>query len=97
MPEKTFYDEMIECLRLTRRNSPTVTISNEVLQEFMTDMPRKKQMKPASVPPAAPVSAAQLRTPPVQIRQELSPAAVSSMNWDELSAAVAGCRACRLC
>ena len=100
MPEKTFYDEMIECLRLSRRNSPAVTISSSVLQEFMTDMPRKKRMTPKPVPaPSVPASvpAAPLRTPPVRTEKEPPAAAVSAMNWDDLAAAVAGCRACRLC
>ena len=53
MAEKTFYDEIIECLRLTRRNTPAVSVSDEVLKEFMTDVP----VRPEPVPEPAPVPA----------------------------------------
>ena len=105
MPEKNFYDEIVDCLRLTRRQHPTVTVSESVLAEFMTDQPRKKSqpLSPASAP-AVPVSAA---VPPADAMPEevrtgsaagsVSAAEVASMDWDELAAAVARCRACRLC
>ena len=98
MPEKTFYDEIVECLRLTRRNTPAVPVSPEVLAEFMTDMPKKKKPLPPAVP--VPPRAA---PPPAAAPQFVSPppacpsANVAAMDWDELEAAVMQCRACRLC
>ena len=50
MAEKTFYDEIVECLRLTRRNTPAVSVSDEVLKEFMTDMPVRPQAIPEQTP-----------------------------------------------
>ena len=46
MAEKTFYDEIVECLRLTRRNTPAVSVSDEVLKEFMTDVPVRRESVP---------------------------------------------------
>lgn len=110
MPEKTFYDEMTECLRQIRRSSPTVTVSENVMTEFMTDLPRKKNNPPAepavqqriSEPVSRPAA-----TNPVPIPSESSdslrmgsscPAPeTAAMGWEELSAAVADCHACRLC
>lgn len=109
MPEKTFYDEIVECLRLTRRNTPAVSISEEVMKEFMTDMPRRMPAEPEmEIPSAEPVIPPEPVVTPVKPGPAPSPAGVSSnhgfsaeqiarMNWDELSAAVAGCRACKLC
>ncbi len=93
MPEKTFYDEIVECLRLTRRNTPAVTVSEDVLKDFMTDLPRK----PAAAlrPEADPFAPSPVRTPPPaarpvpQVSPAADPAKVAAMNWDELAAAVA--------
>ena len=93
MPEKTFYDEMIECLRLTRRNTPAVTVSEPVLKEFMTDMPRKKPELPVSMP-VPEFSAPAPVDPP---SSTLSASQIARMDWNELQTAVARCRACRLC
>jgi len=99
MPEKTFYDEIVECLRLTRRNTPAVPVSSEVLTEFMTDMPKKKK---DPVPAAAPVlrSAAPAPAPKTQSVSP-SPAGpaknIAAMDWNGLEAAVMQCRGCRLC
>ena len=104
MAEKTFYDEIVECLRLTRRNTPAVPVSDEVLKEFMTDVPVRPQVRqepapaPAvektfaraeAVPRAAPV--------PPACNAGVSASEVAGMGWDDLAAAVARCRACRLC
>ena len=108
MPEKTFYDEIVECLRLTRRNTPAVPVSEEVMKEFMTDMPRRPSAEPempeTSYIPPAPVSPADQVNPepaasPAGMSSSggFSAAEIAGMNWDELSAAVAGCRACKLC
>ena len=72
MAEKTFYDEMVECLRLVRRNSPSVSVSGEVLAEFMTDIPRRKK-SPAE---AEPVERYAVRTPPPAVETN----AVSTWN-----------------
>ena len=103
MAEKTFYDEMVECLRLVRRNSPSVPVSDEVLTEFMTDIPRREKIPvepPLPPDPAAlPVPAQEIQPPaPADIQTAPSPAAeVAAMDWSQLEAAVAQCRACRLC
>ena len=95
MPEKTFYDEMIECLRLTRRNTPAVTVSDAVLKEFMTDIPRKKpEPPPVNIP--VPESSVPAKEADPQ-SSTLSAAQIAGMDWNELEAAVARCRACRLC
>ena len=67
MAEKTFYDEMVECLRLTRRNTPAVTVSEAVMKDFMTDMPRRKkaESRPAA-PPTGPVAVQVPAEAPVQ-------------------------------
>ena len=108
MPEKTFYDEIVECLRLTRRSTPAVTVSEEVMKEFMTDMPRRPSAEPeipetayippAPVSPAAPSDPAPAAPPAgMSSPRGFSAAEIAGMNWDELSAAVAGCRGCKLC
>ena len=107
MPEKTFYDEIVECLRLTRRSTPAVSISEEVMKEFMTDMPRpsaEPEMPETSYIPPSPVSPADQVNPrpapapaPVSSNHGFSAEQIAQMDWDELSAAVAGCRACKLC
>ena len=101
MAEKTFYDEIVECLRLTRRNTPAVSVSDEVLKEFMTDVPVRPEPVPEQVPtPAESVmDAAPMPSVPVQPAPlpSVSAAEVAVMGWDDLAAAVAGCRACRLC
>lgn len=99
MPEKTFYDEIVECLRQTRRNTPSVPVSGEVMAEFMTDMPKKERKIPSPEPgtgthspvpsPAEPRAAA---SAPAGIAGK-----IDSMGWDELTATVSQCRACRLC
>ena len=99
MAEKTFYDEMVECLRLTRRNTPAVSVSDEVLKEFMTDVPVRREPAPPPVPEetftaAPPVQTVSPAPAPVPAA---SAAEIASMGWDELAAAVARCRACRLC
>ena len=98
MPEKTFYDEMMECLRQVRRVSPMITVSGEVMREFMTDLPEKRK----AAPPASSVSVPVHAPPQVPAADRNSQAGsqkppAASMNWDELAAAVAECRACRLC
>jgi len=104
MAEKTFYDEIVECLRLTRRNTPAVPVSDEVLKEFMTDVP----VHPQAVPEPAPAPAPERTFAPADFVQNSAsvrptaesaiPAAeVAAMGWDDLAAAVARCRACRLC
>ena len=99
MAEKTFYDEIVECLRLTRRNTPAVSVSDEVLKEFMTDMPVRPQAIPEQtpVPEASFTDAAPIQTVPPPGAPPVSSAEVASMGWDDLAAAVARCRACRLC
>ena len=97
MAEKNFYDEIVDCLLLTRRNTPAVTVSDEVMKEFMTDMPPRKK------PDSAETAASRVPLPPV--RQTPAPSAppagfsagTATMGWDELEAAVSRCRACRLC
>ena len=106
MPEKTFYDEIVECLRLTRRSTPAVSVSEKVLKEFMTDMPRPVPAEaeiPSTpcIPTPSPVNPVNPK-PAVQAAETssgraFSAAEIAGMNWDELSAAVAGCRACKLC
>ena len=99
MAEKTFYDEIVECLRLTRRNTPAVPVSDEVLKEFMTDVP----VRPHEMPEPAPAPAPEKTFVPVDFVQNAAPvrpvsaADVAGMGWDDLAAAVARCRACRLC
>ena len=99
MAEKTFYDEIVECLRLTRRNTPAVPVSDEVLKEFMTDVP----VRPQEMPEPAPAPAPEKTFVPVDFVQNAAPvrpvsaADVAGMGWDDLAAAVARCRACRLC
>lgn len=106
MPEKTFYDEIVECLRLTRRSTPAVSVSEKVLKEFMTDMPRPVPAEaetpstpfipsPSPVNPIDPEPAGQAAR--TSSGRAFSAAEIAGMNWDELSAAVAGCRACKLC
>ena len=106
MPEKTFYDEIVECLRLTRRSTPAVSVSEEVIKEFMTDMPRpvpaEQEMPPTpSIPPARAVNPVDRgfaeKVPAVSSPRGFSAAEIAGMNWDELSAAVAGCHGCKLC
>lgn len=105
MPEKTFYDEIVECLRLTRRSTPAVSVSEEVIKEFMTDMPRPVPAGPeipppacTPPPPAAPVASAPAgKAPAVSSPRGFTAAEIAGMNWDELSAAVAGCHGCKLC
>jgi len=102
MAEKNFYDEIVDCLRLTRRQNPSVTVSESVLAEFMTDLPRRN-LPPASAPRvsvSAPVSSAGRMAGKIQSEPAAGPVPsdeVASMGWDELAAAVAHCRACRLC
>ena len=105
MAEKTFYDEMVECLRLVRRNSPSVSVSGEVLAEFMADIPRREK-PPAEAPfepgpdraaPPAPAQEMQV-SPPMDVPTPPPSAEdIASMDWPQLEAAVAKCRACRLC
>ena len=104
MPDKTFYDEMVECLRLTRRNTPAVTVSESVLKEFMTDFPRKPAEAVRAENPALSASEAvripppARKTPPQPVPAAgISPEKVAAMNWDELAAAVASCQGCGLC
>ena len=99
MAEKTFYDEIVECLRLTRRNTPAVSVSDEVLKEFMTDMPVRPQVipEPAPVPEASFTDAVPVQTVAPAGAPTVSSAEVAAMGWDDLAAAVARCRACRLC
>ena len=97
MAEKTFYDEIVECLRLTRRNTPAVSVSDEVLKEFMTDVPVRPEPvpEPAPVPAESVMDAAPILSAPAA--PAVSASEVAAMGWDDLAAAVAGCRACRLC
>jgi len=97
MAEKTFYDEIVECLRLTRRNTPAVSVSDEVLKEFMTDVPVRPEpvSEPAPVPAESVMDAAPMPSAPAA--PAVSASDVAAMGWDDLAAAVAGCRACRLC
>ena len=97
MAEKTFYDEIVECLRLTRRNTPAVSVSDEVLKEFMTDVPVRPEpvSEPAPVPAESVMTAAPMPSTPAE--PAVSSSDVAAMGWDDLAAAVAGCRACRLC
>ncbi len=102
MPDKNFYDEIVECLRLTRRNTPAVSVSESVLKEFMTDLPPKQAepVRPADpfvpeIEPAAPV--AKVTPPPPAPVPGIDPEKVAAMNWDELAAAVASCHGCGLC
>ena len=106
MAEKTFYDEIVECLRLTRRNTPAVPVSDEVLKEFMTDVPVRPEVRPEPVPPSVPVPEqpavqAESIPAPSPVRQPVRPsvtaAEVAAMGWEDLAAAVARCQACRLC
>ena len=96
MAEKNFYDEIVDCLRLTRRQDPTVTVSESVLAEFMTDRPRKNDPPPAPFSPAAAMPE-NVRSVPAAEPAPVPAAEVASMGWDDLAAAVARCRACRLC
>ena len=95
MAEKTFYDEIVECLRLTRRNTPAVSVSDEVLKEFMTDVPVRRESVPEPVQMESMMTAAPI--PPAPVTPAVSASEVASMGWEDLAAAVAGCRACRLC
>jgi len=97
MAEKTFYDEIVECLRLTRRNTPAVSVSDEVLKEFMTDVPVRREAVPEPVPAPSESVRAAVPIPPAPVIPAVSASEVASMGWDDLAAAVAGCRACRLC
>ena len=106
MPEKTFYDEIVDCLRLTRRSTPSVSVSEEVMKEFMTDLPRRMPSGPEiaskpDIPPAFPENPVKPgpagSSAGVSQAKGFSAAEIAEMNWEELSAAVAGCRACKLC
>lgn len=113
MAEKTFYDEIVECLNIQRKQLSGVTISEEVLKEFFRDMPRQQTARrqetvqpipPAISAPAVHQQTTQYQTPPPAVhippQQEIcgaSPDEISRMNWDELAAAVAACRNCQLC
>lgn len=107
MAEKNFFDEIVECLRNTRKTSPAVPVSEAVLKEFMTDLPHRQPHPAPPAPPSAPQTTA-IRTPvPEMVRETpppatasvpaLSPAQIMQMDWQELAAAVADCHACRLC
>lgn len=112
MAEKNFFDEIVECLRNTRRTSPSVSVSETVLKEFMTDLPRRQPSRESGTPPppvpqesagrtpvheTAPGMAHGTTTPAEEAVPALTPAQIMQMDWQKLAAAVADCHACRLC
>ncbi|MBO5724464.1 MAG: uracil-DNA glycosylase [Lentisphaeria bacterium] len=58
--QKNIYDEIVQCLREIRRQSPAVTVSPEIMAEFMRDFPRQKTVLP---PPEKIVSAPVVSVP----------------------------------
>lgn len=42
--QKNIYDEIVQCLREIRRQTPAVPVSPEILKEFMQDFPRQKMI-----------------------------------------------------
>lgn len=112
MAEKNFFDEIVECLRNTRRTSPSVSVSEAVLKEFMTDLPRRQPPRESGTPPppvpqesagrtpvheTAPGMVLGTTPPAEEAVSALTPAQIMQMDWQELAAAVADCHACRLC
>lgn len=101
---RNLYDDIVDCLRAVRRTQRTVAVSDAVMQEFMTDSPRKKktvQVSPsASSAPASGTSGAGSSAPDaLALAADSAPlvaAAVAAMDWDTLENTVRNCRACPL-
>lgn len=89
MRKPDLFDEIIQYLEETGTFSPTVSISSEVMDDLFSNV------TPAVHPPKTAVHPQKAAVAPGKNVSGTS-ANPASMNWDELYAAVAGCKKCDL-